>query len=346
MRYWRWPGGWGHGTTGCVVLSAAEREQLAAIVADCNRPRKHGERAPHRACLGRSALGAAGGANASASAGRRCGGGNNASPRAGSRVYCPTRPASPGKAPTAAEATARVVALTPAFARAALRRTAASGDPLDRPGDGQSHRHLAGFGAADLLGRNKLQSHRLPTFKRSHDPSFIAKPARTADQARALPNHEARLQAARHDHAIRHTQRARRHRDWRLHAAPTATPNSSAFSRPSSARSPAGKIIHTVLDNYATPAGRTAKREIGRAAAAAAQKVNAYPRSTLCGSVILFGVTTTHLPTRLTITSTKIPKYQYVGVNFSILARCGKRRSGDWIGGSNGSTSSSDRAAD
>ena len=29
----------------CVILSAAEREQLAAIVADRNRPRKHGERA-------------------------------------------------------------------------------------------------------------------------------------------------------------------------------------------------------------------------------------------------------------------------------------------------------------
>jgi hypothetical protein len=29
----------------CVVLSAAEREQLAAIVADRNRPRKHLERA-------------------------------------------------------------------------------------------------------------------------------------------------------------------------------------------------------------------------------------------------------------------------------------------------------------
>src|SRR5580704_12786693 len=62
MRYWPWPGGWGHGTTVCVVLSAAEREQLAAIVADYNRPRKHRERAPHRACLGRSALGARGGA--------------------------------------------------------------------------------------------------------------------------------------------------------------------------------------------------------------------------------------------------------------------------------------------
>jgi hypothetical protein len=49
MRYWPWPGGWGHGTTVCVVLSAAEREQLAAIVADCNRLRKRVERAPHRA---------------------------------------------------------------------------------------------------------------------------------------------------------------------------------------------------------------------------------------------------------------------------------------------------------
>jgi len=29
----------------CVVLSAAEREQLVAIVADRNRPRKHVERA-------------------------------------------------------------------------------------------------------------------------------------------------------------------------------------------------------------------------------------------------------------------------------------------------------------
>jgi hypothetical protein len=46
---------------------------------------------------------------------------------------------------------------------------------------------------------------------------------------------------------------------------------------------PVGKVIHTVLDNYVTPAGRTAKREIGRAAAAAAQNVNAYPRSALCG---------------------------------------------------------------
>jgi hypothetical protein len=40
---WAW--GWAMGQQVCVVLSAAEREQLAAIAADRNRPRKHIERA-------------------------------------------------------------------------------------------------------------------------------------------------------------------------------------------------------------------------------------------------------------------------------------------------------------
>src|SRR6516164_3826242 len=47
----------------------------------------------------------------------------------------------------------------------------------------------------------------------------------------------------------------------------------------------------------------------------------------------------------LTIASTKIPKYQYVGYNLLILTRCRKRSAGDWIGGSNGSTAPSDCAA-
>jgi hypothetical protein len=46
----------------CVVLSAAERDQLAAIAADRNRPRKHIERATDRPRLSRSASAAAGGA--------------------------------------------------------------------------------------------------------------------------------------------------------------------------------------------------------------------------------------------------------------------------------------------
>jgi hypothetical protein len=43
-----WAMAWGIGAMAqqvCVVSSAAEREQLAAIVADRNRPRKHVERA-------------------------------------------------------------------------------------------------------------------------------------------------------------------------------------------------------------------------------------------------------------------------------------------------------------
>src|SRR3982074_3024312 len=39
-----WLGGWAMGQQVCVVLSAAEREQLAAIVADRNPPREHVER--------------------------------------------------------------------------------------------------------------------------------------------------------------------------------------------------------------------------------------------------------------------------------------------------------------
>src|SRR5271169_4000959 len=47
MQYWA-PWRWGMGAMAqqvCVVLSSAEREQLAAIAADRNRPRKHVERA-------------------------------------------------------------------------------------------------------------------------------------------------------------------------------------------------------------------------------------------------------------------------------------------------------------
>src|SRR5215510_14619397 len=44
-------------------------------------------------------------------------------------------------------------------------------------------------------------------------------------------------------------------------------------------------------------------------------------------------------------TSIKIPKYQYVALDFASWVRCGKRRVGDWIGGSSGSASPGDCAA-
>jgi hypothetical protein len=61
----------------CVVLSAVEREQLAAIAADRNRSRKHVERA--RIVLASADREPAQRiATASASARRRCGGGSGA----------------------------------------------------------------------------------------------------------------------------------------------------------------------------------------------------------------------------------------------------------------------------
>jgi hypothetical protein len=81
----------------------------------------------------------------------------------------------PGKAPIAAETTARVVALTPAFARAGFaphRRTRRPTGPAGRWPKPSASRWVRGSGS---VGRNKPQSHRLRTFKRSHDPSFIAK---------------------------------------------------------------------------------------------------------------------------------------------------------------------------
>src|SRR5262249_24460502 len=44
-------------------------------------------------------------------------------------------------------------------------------------------------------------------------------------------------------------------------------------------------------------------------------------------------------------TSIKIPKYKYVALDFVSWVRCGKRRVGDWIGGSSGSASPGDCAA-
>ena len=107
--------GWGHGTTVCVVLSAAEREQLAAIVADCNRPRKHGERAPHRGCLGRSALGAAGGAKHRRQSADGVAVATTLRRESGVEGLLRDKTRKPGKAPIAAETTARVVGIDPRF---------------------------------------------------------------------------------------------------------------------------------------------------------------------------------------------------------------------------------------
>ena len=151
--------------TVCVVVNAAEREQLAAIVADRNRPQTRGAGA-HRARLGRSQVGAAGGAK--------------------HRVSRPTvwrwqqrfaetgvegllhdKTRKPGKAPLAAETTARVVALT---------CTAPPHQATDWTGRGMAKATGISLSSVRPIWRaHQLQPHRLRTFKRSRDPGFAAK---------------------------------------------------------------------------------------------------------------------------------------------------------------------------
>ena len=150
----------------CVVLSAADREQLATVAADRNRPRKHVERA--RIVL--------------ASADRQ-------SAQRVAQIIGVSRPTvwrwqqrfaesgvegllrdktrKPGKTPIAAEATARVVALTctepPHQATHWTYRAMAQATGIS-------------LGSVQRIWRaHKLQPHRLRTFKRSRDPRFAAK---------------------------------------------------------------------------------------------------------------------------------------------------------------------------
>src|SRR6266436_3639409 len=125
----------------------------------------------------------------------------------------------PGKAPIAAETTARVVALT---------CTEPPHQATHWTGRAMAQAIGISLGSVQRIWRaHKLQPHRLRTFKRSRDPSFAAKltdivglyvdpPA----HAGPLPDHDARLQAPRHHHPVCRAQRARRHGDRPLHAAP------------------------------------------------------------------------------------------------------------------------------
>jgi hypothetical protein len=108
-----------------VVLSAAEREQLAAIAADRNRSRKHAERA--RIVLASADRHSAQQVAQSIGVSRRW---QLRFAESGVDGLLRDKTRKPGKAPIAAETTARVVALT--------CTAAAPGAPLDRTGNGQS----------------------------------------------------------------------------------------------------------------------------------------------------------------------------------------------------------------
>ena len=225
----------------CVVLSIAEREQLAAIAADRNRLRKHVERA--RIVL----------ASADRHSAQRVAQSIGVSrptvwrwqrrfAESGVEGLLRDKTRKPGKAPLAAETTAQVVALT---------CTEPPHQATHWTGRAMAKAISISVGSVQRIWRaHKLQPHRLRTFKRSRDPSFATKltdivglyvdpPAHAVvlsigeksqiqvlDRTQpglpnkpALPDHDTRLQAARHHHPVRRPQRARRDRDRPLYAA-------------------------------------------------------------------------------------------------------------------------------
>ena len=150
----------------CVVVSTAEREQLAAIVADRNRPRKHVERA--RIVLAsadrHSARWVAQSIGVSRPTVWRW---QQRFAETGVEGLLRDKTRKPGKAPIAAETTAQVVVLTCTepphqathwTSRAMARTIGLSPSSVQR-----------------IWRAHKLQPHRLRTFKRSRDPSFAAK---------------------------------------------------------------------------------------------------------------------------------------------------------------------------
>ncbi len=149
-----------------------------------------------------------------------------------------------------------------------LRRTSGRDHPLDRPGHGESRRPVAAHHPAHLGGssspaspRPHLQTLHGPGLRRegrgyrgtlhapagprrgavdrreAPDPGARPHPAGPAAQARQVRDHDPRLQAPRHDHALRCLQRPGRRRARPLHAESTPIRSSSASSTPSSARS-------------------------------------------------------------------------------------------------------------
>ena len=152
--------------TVCVVLSTVEREQLAAIAADRNRPRKHAERA--RIVLAsadrHSAQWLAQSVGVSRPTVWRW---QQRFAESGVEGLLRDKTRKPGKAPIAAETTAQMVALT---------CTAPPHQATHWTGRAMAKAIGISVGSVQRIWRkHNLQPHRMRTFKRSRDPSFAAK---------------------------------------------------------------------------------------------------------------------------------------------------------------------------
>ena len=150
----------------CVLVNAADRERLTAIVADRNRPRKHVERA--RIVLASADRGSA------QTVARTLGVSRPTVWRwqqrfaeAGVEGRLRDRTRKPGKAPIAGETAARLVALT--CTEPPHQATHWTGRAMAKT-MGISLRSVPRIWQA-----HDLQPHRTRTFKRSRDPGFAAK---------------------------------------------------------------------------------------------------------------------------------------------------------------------------
>ena len=260
--------------TVCVIVSAADRERLRAISGDRNQSRKHMERA--RIVL----------ASAEREPAQRVAAGVGVSrptvwrwqqryAEVGVEGLLRDKTRKPGKTPIAAQTTARVVALT--CTTPPHQATHWTGRAMAKA-IGISLRSVQ-----RIWQVHQLQPHRIRTFKRSRDPSFAAKLAdvvglyvdppahavvlsldeksqiQALDRSQpGLPIKPGRCQTMTHDY--------KRHGTTTLFAALSVLDGTVIgrcmqrhrhrefirFLNAVERQVPAGKLIHAVLDNYAT----------------------------------------------------------------------------------------------
>ena len=159
--------------TVCVIVSAADRDLLQAIAADRNRRRKHVERA--RIVLASADRGSAQRVAHSIGISRptvwRW---QQRFAEAGVEGLLRDKTRKPGKAPITADKTARVVALTPAFAGAGSAPSHRTRRPIG-PAAMAKAAGIALRSVRCIWQAHQLQPHRLRTFKRSRDPALATK---------------------------------------------------------------------------------------------------------------------------------------------------------------------------
>ena len=259
-----------------ISVTPADLDRLRALVKDRNSPQKHVWRARIVLLTAEAARHERDHARDRQVARPASGAGRSGSWPKASTGCCATRPgprASPPLDPAVAE---RVVALT-------LADPPGETTHWTGRGDGQGGRRQRQLGAAHLARPRPaaasgaaVQAVQRPEVRRQGarrrralrrsagprrgavrrreepDPGARPHPAGPADEEGPRRNHDPRLQAPRHDDAVRRARTCWTARSSAAACSATGIRSSSASSTPSSAEVPAGKIVHAIVDNYAT----------------------------------------------------------------------------------------------